>query len=125
MYRGFGKNPETSKFEIYAHIEQLSLIGRYKVKGSVIILPVVGSGPANLTFGLWFFLNFRENIFKLVFVSFSCVFYLPKFFRLFLFLRIFADNVDVSLKFAPKVEIKKGKQYLRFDDVKLDFTTTR
>lgn len=48
---GFGKDPTTSKYELYANVDQLSLIAKYKVKGSVIILPVVGSGPANLTFG--------------------------------------------------------------------------
>lgn len=48
---GFDKDPKTSKFEIYANVDQLSLIGQYKIKGSVIILPVVGHGPANLTFG--------------------------------------------------------------------------
>lgn len=48
---GFEKDPTTSKFEIYAKIKQLSLIGLYKVSGSVIILPVRGSGPSNLTLG--------------------------------------------------------------------------
>lgn len=51
IYSGFGKDPAASKFEIYANVEQLSLVGKYKVKGNVIILPVVGNGPANLTFG--------------------------------------------------------------------------
>lgn len=49
---GFDKDPNTSKFELYANVGQLSLIGLYKVRGSVIILPVVGNGPANLTFGM-------------------------------------------------------------------------
>lgn len=52
---GFDKDIESSKFEIYADVEKLSLIGKYKVKGRVIVLPVVGEGPANLTFG-----NFSE-----------------------------------------------------------------
>lgn len=37
----------------------------------------------------------------------------------------FTDNVEFSMKFIPKVETKKGKQYLQFSEVKLDFTTTR
>lgn len=48
---GFDKDPATSKFELYANADQLSLIAQYKAKGKIIILPVVGSGPANLTFG--------------------------------------------------------------------------
>lgn len=48
---GFERDPSTSKFEIHANCAQLSLIARYKVNGKVIVLPVVGSGPANLTFG--------------------------------------------------------------------------
>lgn len=52
LFSGFDKDPTTSKYEIYASVKQFTLIAQYKVKGSVIILPVVGSGPANLTFGL-------------------------------------------------------------------------
>lgn len=48
---GFEKDPTTSKFEIYANVDQLQLIAKYKAKGNIIILPVVGQGPANLTFG--------------------------------------------------------------------------
>lgn len=29
------------------------------------------------------------------------------------------------MKLIPRVEIKKGREYLQFSDVKLDFTTTR
>lgn len=49
---GFEKDPTTSKFEIHANCAQLSMIARYKIKGKVIVLPVVGNGPANLTFGM-------------------------------------------------------------------------
>lgn len=35
------------------------------------------------------------------------------------------DNVDFTIKFIPRVELKKGREYLQFSDVKLDFTTTR
>lgn len=64
---GFEKDPKTSKFEIYAKVDQLSLIGQYKVKGNVIILPVVGNGPANLTFSKLMnnsFLNYLRFIFE-------------------------------------------------------------
>lgn len=37
----------------------------------------------------------------------------------------FTDNVEFSIKFIPRVELKKGREYLQFTDVKLDFTTTR
>lgn len=51
FYSGFGKDPATSKFELHINANEFSLVGKYKVKGNVIILPIVGSGPANLTIG--------------------------------------------------------------------------
>lgn len=51
FYSGFGRDPTTSKFEIYGYVNQLSLVGQYKVDGKILILPVVGSGIANLTLG--------------------------------------------------------------------------
>lgn len=35
------------------------------------------------------------------------------------------DNVDATIKFIPKVEVRKGKQHLRVSDLILDFGTTR
>lgn len=124
---GFGKDPTTSKYEIYAKVDQLSLIGKYKVKGNVIILPVVGSGPANLTFGKHG-IDSSLNIHPISYFTPSENHNHQHIFILILILGypfVLADNVDVSIKFIPKVEIKKGKQYLTFTDVKLDFTTTR
>lgn len=51
FHSGFDRDPKTSKFEIYCRIPELAIVGHYKVAGKVIILPVVGEGPANLTFG--------------------------------------------------------------------------
>ncbi|XP_037028821.1 protein takeout-like [Bradysia coprophila] len=82
---GFERDPKTSKYEIYCRIPKLAIIGNYKVSGKVIILPVVGEGPANLTF----------------------------------------ENLDVTAKFDPRVDIKNGKEYLQFKNVDVDFTTTR
>lgn len=58
-FSGFGKDPSASKFEIYAYADKLSIIGKYKVKGNIIVLPVVGQGPANLTFSNNSFFNCR------------------------------------------------------------------
>lgn len=52
-FSGFEKDPSTSKFEIYGKVDRLALIGQYTIKGSVIVLPVTGSGPTNFTFGMF------------------------------------------------------------------------
>lgn len=57
---GFDKDPTTSKFEIYAKVDKFSLIAKYKVKGNIIILPIVGQGPANLTLGRYKFLFWKH-----------------------------------------------------------------
>lgn len=49
---GFEKDPTSSKFEIYGKVGRLALIGQYKIRGNVIILPVTGSGASNFTFGM-------------------------------------------------------------------------
>ncbi|CRK98039.1 CLUMA_CG011408, isoform A [Clunio marinus] len=46
---GFERDPKTSKFEIHASIPKLMMISKYKVEGRVLILPISGSGKANLT----------------------------------------------------------------------------
>lgn len=48
---GFGSNPETSKFEVDAHLDRISLVGQYKARGNILLLPIYGNGRANLTFG--------------------------------------------------------------------------
>lgn len=50
-FSGFGKDPATSKFELYATIARISLVGQYKARGNILLLPIFGQGPANLTFG--------------------------------------------------------------------------
>lgn len=48
---GFEKDLAKSKFEIYAKIARISLVGQYKARGNILLLPIFGSGSANLTFG--------------------------------------------------------------------------
>lgn len=50
-FSGFGKDPATSKFELYAQIARISLVGHYKARGNILLLPIFGQGPANLTLG--------------------------------------------------------------------------
>ncbi len=50
-YSGYGKDPKRSKFEFYGRIPRLTIQGHYKLNGKVILLPVQGDGPANMTFG--------------------------------------------------------------------------
>lgn len=53
FYSGFGADPRTSKFEVIGKTKQLSIVGKYTLNGKVLILPIVGNGLANLTFGMW------------------------------------------------------------------------
>lgn len=48
---GFERDPSKSKFEFTAHIDHISLIGQYKVRGNILLLPIIGNGAVNLTFG--------------------------------------------------------------------------
>lgn len=114
---GFDRDPTTSKFEIHLKIKQVSLIGPYKVRGSVIILPVRGSGPANLTLGKYF--NVLSSPLQPLAAPSSCPPSSMKFFA------IPTDNIECSLKLIPKVEVKNGKQYVLFTETDFNFSTTR
>lgn len=59
LYRGFDQDPKMSKFEYYGSVPKFSILGNYEVSGSVIVLPVVGNGPSNLTFGIKFYIIFH------------------------------------------------------------------
>lgn len=69
---GFERDPTKSKFEFTAHIDHISLVGQYKVRGNILLLPIIGNGPTNLTFGTFFclcskllLLSFIESNFSL------------------------------------------------------------
>lgn len=49
---GFERDPLKSKFEFNAHIDHISLVGQYKVRGNILLLPIIGNGAVNLTFGM-------------------------------------------------------------------------
>lgn len=51
---GFERDPSKSKFEFTAHIDHISLVGQYKVRGNILLLPIIGNGAVNLTFGTCF-----------------------------------------------------------------------
>lgn len=48
---GFEKDPLRSKFEIEASVPRISLVGKYKINGKVLVLPIQGRGKSNLTIG--------------------------------------------------------------------------
>lgn len=48
---GFEKDPKSTKFEVWGDIPRLTITGQYTVKGSILILPIVGNGNVNITFG--------------------------------------------------------------------------
>lgn len=47
---GFDADPNTSKYEVYATVPKVSITGKYKVDGRVLVLPIRGEGDANLVF---------------------------------------------------------------------------
>lgn len=59
FFSGFGKDPTTSKYEIFGFVNQFSLVGQYTMNGKILILPVVGTGMANLTLGKYVHIIFR------------------------------------------------------------------
>lgn len=49
FFRGFEADPRTSKFELEAIVPQVTLRGKYKINGKVLILPITGKGRSDLT----------------------------------------------------------------------------
>lgn len=49
-YSGFGADPNTSKYEVYALVPKITINGKYKVDGRVLVLPIQGDGNAHLVF---------------------------------------------------------------------------
>lgn len=47
---GFTADPRTSKYEVHANVPKISINGKYKVNGRVLVLPIRGDGDANLVF---------------------------------------------------------------------------
>lgn len=50
MESGFTSDPTLSKYEVYATVPKISIIGKYKVNGRVLVLPIQGEGNASLQF---------------------------------------------------------------------------
>lgn len=49
-YSGFGADPNTSKYEVYALVPKITINGKYKIEGRVLVLPIQGEGNAHLVF---------------------------------------------------------------------------
>lgn len=49
-FSGFGPDPGTSKFEVYATVPKITITGKYKIDGRVLVLPIQGDGKAHLVF---------------------------------------------------------------------------
>ncbi|XP_055850559.1 protein takeout-like [Episyrphus balteatus] len=45
---GFEKDPKKSKFEVYAITPELRIYGHYEANGRILLLPIVGSGIADI-----------------------------------------------------------------------------
>lgn len=48
--RGFTADPSTSKYEVYATVPKITINGKYKVEGRILLLPIQGNGNADLIF---------------------------------------------------------------------------
>lgn len=42
-FSGFGPDPNKSKFEVYATVPKITINGRYKIDGRVLVLPIRGN----------------------------------------------------------------------------------
>lgn len=51
FFRGSDENPIAIKREIHVTIPKLEIIGDYKMKGKMLVLPIQGSGKCNFTIG--------------------------------------------------------------------------
>jgi hypothetical protein len=51
---GFDQNPSKSKFEVHLKLKRIEMLSNYNISGRVLILPIVGTGRSNLTFGEYF-----------------------------------------------------------------------
>lgn len=49
-FSGFTADPHTSKYEVYATVPKISITGRYKINGRVLVLPIQGEGRSDLVF---------------------------------------------------------------------------
>ncbi|XP_055327034.1 protein takeout-like [Sitodiplosis mosellana] len=47
---GFGADPNSSKYEVYAVVPKITITGKYKIDGRVLVLPIQGEGNAHLVF---------------------------------------------------------------------------
>lgn len=103
---GFETDPRTSKFEIEATVPRISLVGKYKINGKVLVLPIQGRGKSNLTLG-------NDTFTTCVFVIFIYI------------TLVLSDDVSLRVKFKPKIIEKNGKTYIQTEKFKLNFDTTR
>lgn len=48
IFSGFNADPHTSKYEVYATVPKITINGKYKIDGRVLVLPIKGEGDAHL-----------------------------------------------------------------------------
>jgi hypothetical protein len=51
IFRGFQENPDNAEHQVRYTAPVYSLVGEYEAHGRVLVLPIEGSGMANLTMG--------------------------------------------------------------------------
>lgn len=47
---GFDKDPKTSQFLLHIKVPFDQIVGRYDMTGKLLLIPIKGSGNANMTF---------------------------------------------------------------------------
>ncbi|KAH8358932.1 hypothetical protein KR093_003376, partial [Drosophila rubida] len=101
--KGFGEDL-TKKHELQLHAAKLSLVGPYKIKGKVLILPISGTGKSNMTLGK----------FKLMNVFRKCTKSLSP-----------SVNSDISIVFTGKPFEKDGETYMEANNLKIQVKPQR
>uniref|UniRef100_A0A1B0G563 Protein takeout n=2 Tax=Glossina morsitans morsitans TaxID=37546 RepID=A0A1B0G563_GLOMM len=60
---GFGKDPGSSKFELYGDLPKMIIRGKYTADGRILILPIRGEGDADITLDRpKFSVKFKPNL---------------------------------------------------------------
>lgn len=50
-YSGFNKDPRLNKIEIHVFVPKDIILGKYAIKGNILLLPIAGSGDLTFIYG--------------------------------------------------------------------------
>lgn len=91
----------TDNLEIHFKAPLISIVGPYKVKGQVLVLPINGGGNARLKFGTYLSIFIKNSKWW-----------------------TFSENFDAKMTFSIKRILKNGKLFVQLDQPKMTFDVT-